>query len=217
MSNAFCVQVVENDDSRNSAARKSRCVTPRLRAPSAKHKGTFVILGQNLRHALLNTLNPAQLIKPCGVAATETGDTGDNHTASHEKYTVFTRVGKWHIIAMVAYAAWFSTLSSFIHFPAIHSISTSLSVSVDKVNLTITSYLAVATIALSLVGDVADILCRRPAYIATLTLYAVVNIAITLIKSYLALLDLREMQAFAILGMILFQLRNICSFSQVHF
>jgi hypothetical protein len=74
-----------------------------------------------------------------------------------EKYSVFTTTEKWLIVAMVSYAIWFSGLSSFIYYPAIHASSQSLSVPVGKINLTITSYLAVATVAPTLFGDLADV------------------------------------------------------------
>ncbi|KAI0835351.1 multidrug resistance protein [Hypoxylon sp. FL0890] len=115
-------------------------------------------------------------------------------------YSVFTTTEKWCIISIVSYAAWFSTLSSFIYFPAVHLLSEELSVSVDKINLTITSYMAVATIAPTLVGDAADVLGRRPVYMVTLSLYVAANIAIALSKSYNALLGLRVVQALAISG-----------------
>lgn len=119
-----------------------------------------------------------------------------------EKYCVFTTVEKWCIVAMVSYAAWFSTLSSFIYYPAIHLLSQTLSVSVDKINLTVTSYMAVATVAPTLVGDATDVLGRRPIYLITLSLYLGANIAIALSKSYSALLGLRVLQALAISGML---------------
>ncbi|KAI1414615.1 multidrug resistance protein [Hypoxylon sp. FL1857] len=115
-------------------------------------------------------------------------------------YSMFTTTEKWCIISMISYAAWFSTLSSFIYFPAVHLLSEDLSVSVDKINLTITSYMAVATIAPTLVGDAADVLGRRPVYAVTLSLYVAANIAIALSKSYNALLGLRVVQALAISG-----------------
>ena len=118
------------------------------------------------------------------------------------KYSVFTTAEKWTIVAMVSYAAWFSTLSSFIYFPALHLLSEVFSVSVDKINLTITSYMAVATVAPTLVGDAADVLGRRPVYVITLSLYVVANIAIALSKSYSALVGLRVLQALAISGML---------------
>ncbi len=126
-----------------------------------------------------------------------------------ERYSVFTPVEKWCIVAMVSYAAWFSTLSSFIYYPAIHSIAQALSVSVDKVNLTVTSYLAVATIAPTLLGDAADTRGRRPVYLIALGLYFVANIAIALSRTYDALLGLRILQAAAISGNMLPYLPSI--------
>jgi MFS family permease len=91
-------------------------------------------------------------------------------------------------------------LSSFIYFPALHVLSQSFKVSVSEINLTITSYMAIATIAPMLVGDAADIGGRRPVYVASLTLYIGANIGIALSKSYHALLSLRVFQALAISG-----------------
>ena len=117
-----------------------------------------------------------------------------------ERYSIFTQAEKWCIIAMVSYAAWFSTLTSFIYYPAIHQLSQTFSVSVDKINLTITIYMAVATVAPTLVGDAADVLGRRPVYVIVLSLYMAANLAIALAKSYEALLGLRLLQALAISG-----------------
>lgn len=117
-----------------------------------------------------------------------------------QKHSVFTTAQKWMIVAMAAYAAWLSTLSSFIYFPAIPSLARNLKVSVGKIDLTITTYLAVATIAPSLVGDTADMVGRRPVYLIMLSTYFVANLAIALSKSYAALLGLRIIQALAISG-----------------
>lgn len=119
------------------------------------------------------------------------------HTAS---YSVFTKTEKWIIVAMASNAAWFSTLSSFIYYPAIPALSKSLNESVGRINLTITTYMAIASIAPALVGDAADILGRRPVYILTLSVYFVANIAIALTKSYASLLGLRVLQALAVSG-----------------
>ncbi|KAH8772109.1 major facilitator superfamily domain-containing protein [Hyaloscypha finlandica] len=99
-----------------------------------------------------------------------------------ERYSLFTTAEKWCIIGMVAYAAWFSTLSSFIYFPALHVLSETFGVSVAKINLTITSYMAIATIAPTLVGDAADVGGRRLVYVITLSLYIGANIGIALSK-----------------------------------
>jgi sugar phosphate permease len=122
------------------------------------------------------------------------------HAANSENYSVFTPAEKWCIASLVSYAALFSTLSSFIYYPAIPSISRSLSVSVDQINWTVTSYMAVATIAPTLVGDAADLYGRRPIYVVALSLYLAANIAIAAVKTYPALVGLRVLQALAISG-----------------
>lgn len=124
----------------------------------------------------------------------------DQSAEAVEKYSVFTTAEKWCIVALVSYAAWFSTLSSFIYYPAIHQLSQTFSVSVSKINLTVTSYMAVAMVAPILVGDAADVLGRRPTYVVALSLYIGANIAIVLSNTYSALLGLRVLQALAISG-----------------
>lgn len=118
-------------------------------------------------------------------------------SAEEPEYSVFTRAEKWCIVAMVSYTACFSTLSSFIYFPALQLLANSFSVSVAKINLAITCYMAVATIAPVLVGDTADIQGRRPVYIIILTLCVGSNVGMALAKSYAAHLGLRVVQAMA--------------------
>ncbi|KAL8767999.1 MAG: hypothetical protein Q9209_005670 [Squamulea sp. 1 TL-2023] len=126
--------------------------------------------------------------------------------AASGKYSVFSAAQKWCIVAMVSYAAWFSTLTSFIYFPAILQLARAFAVSVDKINLTITSYMAMATIAPTLLGDAADVLGRRPVYVLALSLYIGANIAIVLSNSYSALVGLRVLQALAISGRLSVQI-----------
>ncbi|KAL4963064.1 major facilitator superfamily domain-containing protein [Aspergillus stella-maris] len=136
------------------------------------------------------------VILPCRRLATpETIETQEP-----ELYSTFTTLQKWTIVSISAYAAWFSTLSSLIYYPAIPSLSTSLDTSISKINLTVTVYMAVASIAPALVGDTADILGRRPVYIVTLGVYFVTNVAIAVTERYSALLGLRVLQALSISG-----------------
>ncbi|KAF2435948.1 MFS general substrate transporter [Tothia fuscella] len=101
---------------------------------------------------------------------------------------------------MASFEAWLSTLSSFIYYPALPTLSKTLDFSVSKINLTITTYMAVATFALSLVGDAGDILGRRPVYLLILVTYFLANLATALSNSYPGLLGFRVMQALAISG-----------------
>lgn len=119
---------------------------------------------------------------------------------AEERYSVFSSIEKWCITALVAYAAWFSTLSSFVYFPALPQLTDYFSVSAGKMNLTITSYMAVATVAPMLIGDAADVLGRRPVYVLALGMYVVANVAIASSKTFSALVGLRVLQALAISG-----------------
>lgn len=115
-------------------------------------------------------------------------------------YSVFTPREKWYIIAIAAYSTFFSTFSSFIYYPAIHLISESLDTSVERINLTVTTYLALSTVAPTLFGDFADQLGRRPVYLIMFSLYVIASIAIASIQSFSALLGLRLLQALTISG-----------------
>ncbi|RKL12126.1 hypothetical protein BFJ70_g16315 [Fusarium oxysporum] len=101
---------------------------------------------------------------------------------------------------MIALAGWFSTLSSFIYYPAIPVIADDLDSSIGMIDLTVTSYLVVSAIAPAIVGDAADTFGRRPLYGITLTLYVAANLGIALQHSAVALLVLRMLQSAGISG-----------------
>jgi len=109
----------------------------------------------------------------------------------------------WHkrwIIAVVAFGGWFSSLSSFIYFPAIPALAADLGISVEKINLTVTSYLIMSGIFPALVGNAADKLGRRPVFLATLTVYVAANIGLALQTSFGLLFSLRMMHSAGISG-----------------
>jgi MFS family permease len=104
-------------------------------------------------------------------------------------------------VGLVASAGWFSTLSSFIYYPLLPVLAEDLHTSIDRINITITAYLAISGVAPSIVGDAADMFGRRPIYLVTLSIYLVANIGIALQKSFTALLLLRMLQSAGISGM----------------
>ncbi|RSL44713.1 hypothetical protein CEP54_014575 [Fusarium duplospermum] len=115
-------------------------------------------------------------------------------------YTLFTTNERRCIVAMIALAGWFSTLSSFIYYPAIPVIADDLHSSIGMIDLTVTSYLVVSAIAPAVVGDAADTFGRRPLYAITLSLYVATNVGIALQRSAVALLLLRMLQSAGISG-----------------
>ncbi|CCT73995.1 related to antibiotic resistance protein [Fusarium fujikuroi] len=116
-------------------------------------------------------------------------------------HSLFTQHERWGIVLMIALAGWFSTLSSFIYYPAIPVIAEDLDSSISMIDLTVTSYLAVSAIAPAIVGDAADTFGRRPLYAITLMLYVAANLGIALQHSAVALLLLRMLQSAGISGL----------------
>ena len=115
-------------------------------------------------------------------------------------YSTFS-VGEKHCITvLVSFAAWFSTLSSFIYFPAISPLANDLHVCIEDINLTVTSYLVVSGLAPSIAGEYADTLGRRPAFLAALLIYVTSSIGLAVQTSFVALLLLRMLQSAGISG-----------------
>ena len=110
-------------------------------------------------------------------------------------YSTFGAGQKRCIIVLVAFAAWFSTLSSFIYFSAISPLATDLHVSIEDINLTVTSYLIVSGLAPSITGGCADTFGRRPAILAALLLYVASNVGLAVQSSFVALFLLRMVQS----------------------
>ena len=133
------------------------------------------------------------------------GQTGSDTHAAEPPYSVFHRRQLTWIIAIAAFAGWFSSASSFIYFPAIPFMAKDLGISVEKVNLTVTSYLVASGIFPSVTGSAADIYGRRPVLIVSLGAYTVVNVALALQGNFVALFVLRMVQSMAISGELPFQ------------
>ena len=115
-------------------------------------------------------------------------------------YSFFNKHQKRWIIFLAALPGWFSTLSSFIYFPAIPAISRDLHTPIVKINLTITSYLLVSAVVPSVVGKAADTAGRRPVYLVILAIHLVANLGLALQSNFSALIVLRMIQAAGISG-----------------
>ncbi|KAH8653539.1 hypothetical protein BX600DRAFT_515806 [Xylariales sp. PMI_506] len=119
---------------------------------------------------------------------------GDTAEVVGEPYSAFTTTERWVIVAIVSSASWCSNLSAFVYLPALKPLADAFDVSISRINLTLTVYNAVATVAPTLVGDAADVWGRRPAYLFTLTVFAVANACLARATSYGELLSLRVLQ-----------------------
>ncbi|KAI5921826.1 putative MFS transporter [Camillea tinctor] len=115
-------------------------------------------------------------------------------------YSIFSRQQKVWIIAIAAWAGWFSTASSFIYFPAVPFMATQMGVSVEQINLTVTSYLIASGVFPTITGSVADRYGRRITLLVSLSVYIVTNIGLATQRSFPVLLLLRMLQSMAISG-----------------
>ncbi|KAI0376959.1 MFS general substrate transporter [Hypomontagnella monticulosa] len=115
-------------------------------------------------------------------------------------YSAFSTTQKKWVIFISALAGWFSTASSFIYFPAIPFLARDTNVSVENINLTVTSYLIASGIFPSITGDAADRYGRRPVFLVCLCVYAFVNVGLAVQRSFACLFVLRMVQSAAISG-----------------
>ena len=123
--------------------------------------------------------------------ATEICETG----TIEQPYSNFSKRTKGWIAGLSSFAAMFSGLSSFIYYPVISPLANALHISVEMVNLTITTYQIVSGVAPSLIGDMAYQSGRRPVYIGAFGIYTSANIGLALQSSYPGLLILRMVQS----------------------
>ncbi|KAK9242208.1 major facilitator superfamily domain-containing protein [Lipomyces tetrasporus] len=115
--------------------------------------------------------------------------------AADAPYTVFDKRQKGLIVLIVSTAATFSGFASNIYFPALPTIVDDLNVSLELVNLTVTSYLIFQGIAPSLWGPVSDVKGRRIAYTCTFLVFLGACIGLAQTKNYATLIVLRCLQS----------------------
>ena len=110
-------------------------------------------------------------------------------------FTVFSVNQRRWIVFLAAFSGMFSPMSSFIFYPAITSIANGLNVTVELINLAVTTYMVVSGIVPALLGTAADKYGRRPIYILALSIYLISNVGLALQNSFPALLVLRMLQS----------------------
>ncbi|KAL2015461.1 hypothetical protein VTK56DRAFT_5386 [Thermocarpiscus australiensis] len=121
-------------------------------------------------------------------------------TRSIERYSAFSRRQQNCIPGLAALGGWFSSVSSFIYFPAIPLLASDLHVSIQQINLTVTSYLIMSGIFPSVMGDAADRFGRRPVFLLALAIYVAANIGLALQSHFVVLFVFRMLQSAGISG-----------------
>ncbi|KAK4454165.1 major facilitator superfamily domain-containing protein [Podospora aff. communis PSN243] len=115
-------------------------------------------------------------------------------------YSTFSSWQRNCIVGLAAFAGWFSSISSFIYFPAIPFLAQDLGAAIQQINLTVTAYLVMSGIFPSIMGDAADRFGRRPVLLVGLTVYFCANLGLAA-QSHLGLLfAFRVLQSAGISG-----------------
>ncbi|KAL7810261.1 MFS general substrate transporter [Trichoderma aethiopicum] len=112
-----------------------------------------------------------------------------------EPYSIFDSRQCAFIVIIVSTAATFSGFASNIYFPALPTIASDLHVSIELINLTVTSYLIFQGIAPSLWGPVSDVKGRRVAYCCTFLVFVGACIGLAEANNYATLVVLRCLQS----------------------
>ncbi|KAI0965748.1 chloramphenicol resistance protein [Xylaria arbuscula] len=118
-----------------------------------------------------------------------------SRVSSGPPYTVFSPAMKRWIVGMNSISAFISPITANIYFPAIPTLAADLGVGVDRINLTLTTYMIFQALAPTIFGDFGDIAGRRPAFIIAFTIYLGANVGLALQRNYAALLVLRMLQS----------------------
>ncbi|CAG7927797.1 unnamed protein product [Penicillium olsonii] len=120
---------------------------------------------------------------------------GEQSVTAEPPFSIFDNRQKWLIIIIVSTAATFSGFASNIYFPALPTIAKDLNVSLELVNLTVTSYLIFQGLAPSLWGPISDVKGRRVAYTFTFLVFFGACIGLAETKNYATLIVLRCLQS----------------------
>lgn len=128
----------------------------------------------------LETSIPASEIAPCD-----------------ESYSVWSWCEKLVIVSLIGGAGLLSTMGGQVYFPAIPALASAFNVTIEEINLTVTSYLVLQGLSPMVFGPFADIMGRRSAYIVCLTILcgSCVGMAVMPQDAYWLLVVLRCLQS----------------------
>ncbi|RVD82302.1 uncharacterized protein DFL_006732 [Arthrobotrys flagrans] len=123
-------------------------------------------------------------------------------TSAEPPYSVFDHQQRALIVLIISIAATceaprfqFSGFASNIYFPALPTIAHDFSISIELINLTVTSYLVFQGLAPSLWGPISDVKGRRVAYCFTFLVFLGACIGLAESKNYATFIVLRCLQS----------------------
>ncbi|EJD44895.1 MFS general substrate transporter [Auricularia subglabra TFB-10046 SS5] len=114
-----------------------------------------------------------------------------------ESYSVWSWGEKLVIVSLIGGAGLLSTMGGQVYFPAIPALASAFNVTIEEINLTVTSYLVLQGLSPMVFGPFADIMGRRSAYIVCLTILcgSCIGMAVMPQDAYWMLVLLRCLQS----------------------
>ncbi|KAK9449048.1 major facilitator superfamily domain-containing protein [Limtongia smithiae] len=112
-----------------------------------------------------------------------------------EVYTVFPISVRRAICAAATLSILLSPFATSIYFPSISLIAKDLGVSVEKIDLTVTTYMIFQGVSPTFWASLADATGRRPVYLGCITVFVIANLCLALQHTYVGLLVLRMLQS----------------------
>ncbi|KAF2255329.1 MFS general substrate transporter [Trematosphaeria pertusa] len=123
-------------------------------------------------------------------------------TIGKAPYHVFTYGEKWPLVLIVGAAAIFPGLTATIYLPALDRIARDFNVSLETINLTVTSFLLVQGIAPLFWGPLSDTLGRRSVLVYSFLIYVASSLTLSFSPNLPVLFVFRSLQGVAIASTI---------------
>lgn len=102
----------------------------------------------------------------------------DDLLPKDSSYSAFQKPDKHLIVFLVATAGFFSPFTTVIYFPALGTIATSLGVTLELMNVTVTMYLIVQGIVPSIFCELSENIGRRPIYLTVFIVYIIASVGL---------------------------------------
>ena len=147
-------------------------------------------------------IEPPSACRINGDISTQDIESTGADSSTEPVYSVFTGCAKLFIVFVLAFAGFLSTLSAHIYFPLLPTLAEEMHVSNSLINLTIFSFMVFQGLAPTVLGALADIHGRRPAYTLAFVIYFISNVGLARQDSLAALFLLRCLQSTGISGCV---------------
>ncbi|WEW60325.1 hypothetical protein PRK78_005810 [Emydomyces testavorans] len=136
------------------------------------------------------------LRRPSATQVEQANPTTSNTELHGDDYSTFSPTTRTYLTYLLGFITILSTLTATIYFPLIPMLHLHFSVSIQKVNLTVTVYAICQAISPALSASLADTYGRRPVLLGLISLYACASLGLVLNQhSYAVLIALRALQS----------------------